>query len=72
MRARRTKLMRDAGPYRVLSCADGSLRIEPDWPGEEYFDEETGGGPGLFTRMALADHVERFLNGGRRRKEIPR
>jgi len=57
-KARRTKLMRDAGPYSVESCANGELRIYPDWPQEKPYR------PGLLTRMALAADIELFLNGG--------
>ena len=63
--------MRDAGPYKVQSHSDGSVRIYPGWsewdglPGwlrstpEEH---DAAGGPGLFSRMALADQLQAWLN----------
>jgi hypothetical protein len=62
--SRRSRLIRESGPYRVESCADGTLRVEPDWPQFPKYTDEEGGGPGLFSRMNLAGDIERFLNGG--------
>lgn len=62
--ARRTALMRKAGPYKVTSCADGSLIVEPGWPEYPPAVERAihGGGPGPFTRMGLAADLEAWLN----------
>ncbi len=74
MRVRRTKLMTKAGPYRVVSRVDGTLVVYPEWSmydGKPAWKRETeedqwnAGGPGFFSRMALADDLERWLNGGK-------
>jgi hypothetical protein len=62
-RARRTALMRNSGPYTVKSRADGSLAVYPAWGQFPEWSLEDGGGPGLLSRMSLARHIERFLNG---------
>jgi len=65
-RARRTALMKRAGPYAVASRADGSLIVTPAWP----LDSDPG--PGLSSRMGLADDVEAFLNATRSQPFAPR
>ena len=50
-RAVRTDLMTEATPYRVLSSADGSLRILHDFMGENTPETRD-----------LATHLEAFLN----------
>lgn len=66
MTARRTKLIKESGPYRVRSMASGKLRIYPSWNQfPQYSDEdgdEDGGGPGVISRMQLAREIEAFLN----------
>lgn len=42
--------------WSVTSRADGTLLIEPDYI-NPYRGPEEGGGPGLFTRMKLADWI---------------
>ncbi len=67
--------MRDAGPYRVLSSSDGTLKVYPEWheypgiPSWQYgelhdgdYSEWPGGGPGMFSRMGLAHDLQRYLN----------
>ena len=70
-RVRRTALLREGGPYRVISLVDGSLSVwatwandygKPAWRRRDQADQETAGGPGMFSRVALADHLERWLN----------
>ena len=63
-RARRTKLMLDAGPYRVESHASGKLTVHPNWP--PWKDDSFVSGPGVLERLDLAADIERFLNGGAR------
>jgi hypothetical protein len=41
--------------WSVTSRADGTLLIEPDYI--EPHDPEKGGGPGVFTRLKLADWI---------------
>ena len=74
MRVRRTKLMTEAGPNRVVSHVDGTLAVYPEWSGydgkpawkrETEEDQRTAGGPGIFSRMGLASDLERWLNGGK-------
>lgn len=54
---------------RVHSCSDGTFGIEPVWREpyvvkskamEEFMDQELP--PGLFTRMATSEEIERLLN----------
>ena len=68
-RKRKTKLIRDSGPYRVDSRAlsHGSLIVYPRWSQygnnwQEMQDKGYGGGPGMMSRMALADDLESWLN----------
>lgn len=59
MTARRTKLIKESGPYKVVSRADGTFLVTPDWPG--YYGGNWGG---VLTRMELAREIEEFLNVG--------
>lgn len=52
--------------FKVTSRADGSLLIEPEYLNPNKGPEE-GGGPGLFTRLALANWCEMRL---RKRRSI--
>jgi len=54
--------------WSVTSRADGSLLVEPDYI-NPYRGPEEGGGPGLFTRMALADWILNRLT--KRRGALP-
>lgn len=58
MRVRRTALIKRSGPYEVSSRVDGVIMIKPRW----QQSEEEGGGPGLLSRIALAENIERWLN----------
>ena len=69
MNKKHTKLIKDSGPYRVESMIGefGGLRVRPKHPdyGEDWQQDQKdghGGGPGLFTRMALAEDVQALLN----------
>ncbi len=64
---RRPKIVKDSGRYRVNSRADGSLVVRPEWPQFPPWTEEDGGGPGLISRVLLAERLERWLNDGTRR-----
>lgn len=59
---RRTALMRQSGPYRVYSHADGKLTIYPAWSQYKKWTAEDGGGPGMPTRLALAAELQDWLN----------
>lgn len=61
-RARRTALMKQSGPYRVESRADGTLVVGPRWQQYERWDGVSG--PGFLSRTALAHDIEAFLNVG--------
>ncbi len=62
--ARRTlAVIRDAGPYDVHSCADGTIVIRPTWPKEPPLDKYGAGGPGVLSRMSLAECIAERLNG---------
>lgn len=62
-RARRTALMRASGHYRVVSLANGDLRVTPAWPQFPVWNEHDGGGPGYISRLMLAADIQAFLNG---------
>ena len=62
MTARRTKFMKDSGPYRVLSCANGDLKVVPAWKQFPPWNKVDGGGPCLFSRLRLVADVEDFMN----------
>lgn len=59
---RRPSLVRRSGPYRVISLSDGKLQLTPAWPQFPKWTPEDGGGPGLLSRLGLADDLERWLN----------
>lgn len=61
--ARRTALIRKAGPYKVESLANGEIRVCPTWPEYPGYTEHENG-PGLFTRMDLAEDLQKWLNSG--------
>ena len=48
----------------VCSCADGTIKIEPQWNKKRFgvYSDEYGGGPGVFSRMAAANMVRDVLN----------
>ena len=54
--------VRRAGPYKVSSCSDGRLVVTPAWPEFSSWNEDDGGGPGVFSRLDLAGELERWLN----------
>ena len=54
--------IKESGPYRAASNADGTILIIPAWPQFSKYNPEEGGGPGLFSRIALAKDIEELLN----------
>ena len=67
MTARRTKLIKESGPYEVRSCANGELHVYPQWsnyPRWSNFEPFKGSGPGVLSRIRLAREIEEFLNVG--------
>ena len=44
----------------VLSCSDGTLRIQPKWADGYAFGEKHI--PGLFTRMGVAGELQKIIN----------
>ena len=46
--------------FKAVSCADGTIRLEPDYI-KPWKGPEEGGGPGIFTRMALAAWCQQRL-----------
>jgi hypothetical protein len=73
---RRTVWIKQSGPYKVVSCVDGTLCVYPAWP---QYDEHRslargywhdGGGPGFPGRMGLAAHIQDFLNAPYTAKDI--
>jgi hypothetical protein len=64
-------LIAQCGPYKVSSLANGDMKVAmltPDWPQFPKYNEHDGGGPGLFSRLALASELETYLNRLARRK----
>lgn len=47
---------------KVVSLANGDLRVTPVWRGVRKYTPGDGGGPGLFTRMEGAARLEKFIN----------
>lgn len=64
MIARRTKFIKESGPYKVYSYSDGKLCVIPGWPTWPEYNDIDGGGPGVMSRMRLASEIEEFLNVG--------
>lgn len=61
--------MKRRSPIQVLfesvecvSLANGQITVTPKWRCGEWRGPEEGGGPGLFTRMAGAKRLEKFIN----------
>lgn len=52
--------------FKVESQADGNILVTPDWIAP-YRGPDEGGGPGLFSRMAMAEWIEDKL----RRRQRP-
>lgn len=54
---------------KVVSCSDGTLRVEPKWRGVKPYTRKDGGGPGLLSRLAAAHRLEvlirKSIRGGR-------
>ena len=63
-------LQRRMSSVKIVSCADGSMRLTPKW---RYSWTRNRLGPGLFTRMGTAAELERLINGRlrKRRAEHP-
>jgi hypothetical protein len=59
---RRPRAVLRAGPYRVVSLANGDLTVRASWPEFLPWDPEEGGGPGVLSRLDLAGELQRWLN----------
>lgn len=46
----------------VSSCADGTMKIEPEWRGVRKYTPEDGGGPGLLSRLSAAQWCQSLIN----------
>ena len=62
---RRPATVRKAGPYKCESLANGQILVTPTWPQFPPYTDEEGGGPGVFSRMALAGELARWLNAAK-------
>jgi hypothetical protein len=62
MSKRMSAIIRNAGPYEVHSIPDGALVVHPEWPGFPKYNPVDGGGPGIVSRIALAQEIQEFLN----------
>ena len=49
------------GKCKVSSLANGTLLVEPEWPGSLPYDDAEGGGPGLLSRLAGAVRLSELL-----------
>lgn len=72
LRAQRLRIRR-AGPYTVVSLANGQLTVQPAWPGCGPKDHDTKPDRycaqcdcyhigGIFSRLDLAEAIEALLN----------
>ena len=69
---KRNKTVHGHGPFVVVSCSAGGIPYIAVYPAyTSYGDgwvnsraEQHGGGPGMFTSIALAQELEAFLNQG--------
>lgn len=59
--------IREAGPYHVESCANGTMLVTPAWS-QFHCQEYDGGGPGLGTRLQLADDIAAVLRSIMRKR----
>ena len=55
-------LLQESGPYKVESRADGTVLVTPSWPQFPPYSEDEGGGPGMFSRLGLADEIRALIN----------
>ena len=62
MTKRMSAIIRNAGPYEVHSLADGTIMVHPKWPQFPPNTPMDGGGPGIVSRLALAQELQDFLN----------
>lgn len=67
---RRPSFIKHSGPYKVVSLANGLLEVTPAWPQFPKWTEENGGGPGLLSRLALAEDLERWLNASFKEPDV--
>ncbi len=65
---RRTKLIKDSGPYHAWSQANGRVTVVPSYPMIPLI--ENARIPGVTERLALAKDIERLLNGGKSYEEV--
>jgi hypothetical protein len=63
-RKRRSPLQGLWTSVKVESCANGVMKVTPvdPWIGHSVWNERDGGGPGIFTRMRAARHLQRLIN----------
>lgn len=59
---RRPVFIKQSGPYTVRSQANGELTVKPTWPQFPPWNKLDGGGPGMGSRLNLADDLEKWLN----------
>ena len=65
---RRTKLLKESGPYQAWSQANGRITVVPSYP--QIPMNENARIPGVTARMSLASAIERLLNGGKTWEEV--
>ena len=51
------------GPFACVSRADGTVLVIPSWSDWPAYNEDEGGGPGVFERMGFGNALCEFLNG---------
>lgn len=57
---------------RVESCANGAMRIWPQWKGVKPYNDEDGGGPGLLSRIAAAELLQDMIDHALKPKRAQR
>ena len=60
------------GRVEAKSCANGDIIVHPEWPGITPYNEEDGGGPGLFTRVAGSARLIKLFKACHAYRPAPR
>ena len=61
----RRSLKRLWSSVKVMSCADGTLKIVPSWRGVRKYTPVEGGGPGLLSRLRAAELLGVLIKGAK-------
>lgn len=64
------EILAASGGYKASSRADGTILVEPEWPQFPKWDEDEGGGPGVMSRLSVAECIEKLLNEAIRARHV--